>query len=93
MGPAGKKQNKQTNTKVLSLELSLQGTLWLLINIVQLRNKQMSQLLTDAHSLSLSPHLLILPAPPMLAHLQPVSKATAVTQASIKNRDWLHSHQ
>lgn len=53
----------------------------------------MPQLLTDAHSLSPAPHLPILPAPPVLAHLQPISKATAVTQASIKDRDWLHSHQ
>lgn len=90
MGLAGENQG---GVICLVWSVSLQGTLWLLINTVQLRNKQMPQLLTDAHSLSPAPHLPILPGPPMLAHLQPISKATAVTQASIKNRDRLGSHQ
>lgn len=93
MGPAGKKINQGVIHSCLAQAPSLQGTPWLLINTVQPRKKQMPQLLTDAHSLSPAPHLLILPVPPMLAHLQPTSQAITVTQVSIRNRDWLHSHQ
>lgn len=92
MGLAGKNKGGVICSCLLQ-PVSLQEAPWLLANTVQLRKKQMPQLLMDAHSLSPAPHLPILPAPPMLAHLQPISKATAVTQASIKDRDWLHSHQ